>query len=102
MIDRDLNAARNLAQLGPLLAFLVLLVGLGLVSQTDYDKMIDSWKMDRKASGPVGPTTETAQQAKRLQRRSSNGSTGDVVLRDDLRSLQRCPPSGAVPLGSVA
>lgn len=97
VIDRDRNAARNLAQIGPVLAFLLLLVATGQLSQSDYDKMIDSWKTDRKTSGPVGPTTETAQQAERLQRRSSG-----VVLRDDLRSPQGCPPSGDVRLGSVA
>ena len=96
VIDRDRNAARNLAQLGPVLAFLLLLVATGQLSQSDYDKMIDSWKTDRKTSGPVGPTTETAQQAERLQRRNSG-----VVLRDDLRSSQERPPSGDVRLGSV-
>ena len=98
VLDRDRNAGRNLAQLGPVLAFGLSLVATGQLSQSDYDKMIGSWKMDRKASGPVGPTTETAQQAERLQRRNSG-----VVLRDNLRSSQErpLPEVAAAPLVSV-
>ncbi|MGH9067057.1 MAG: RNA-guided endonuclease InsQ/TnpB family protein [Acidimicrobiales bacterium] len=81
VMDRDRNAGKNLEQLAPILALLTMLVGLGVVDQKAYDKMIGSWSWDRKASGSVGPTTETAWLAERSQPRATG-----VVLRDEPRS----------------
>ncbi|MHB8294927.1 MAG: RNA-guided endonuclease TnpB family protein [Acidimicrobiales bacterium] len=78
-LSRDQNAARNLEQIGGVLAYLAFLVAIGVVDRKKHDKMLRSGKF--RTSGPVGPTTVTARGVERLQRQATG-----VVLHGEPRS----------------
>ncbi len=88
VIDRDLNASKNLEQLGTMFLLLGALRSLGLVSEASYDWATQSWLTK---SGSVGSTTQTARGAKKVQGASP-------VLRDEPRSRAETPRGTVRPV----